>query len=587
MKLRTSFFDPVVLKKDITRFSPVWGLYTVFTLLFLLLMWESEETAARFVSNAPELFLAMGMVNFLYAPLVALCLFGDLFKSRMCNALHALPLRREGWFLTHLTAGLLFCLVPNGVAALICAGLLGEYAWVAFLWLGLMLLQYLFFFGVATFGCLCAGNGVGAVAIYALINFLAVLVGWLAISFYQPLLYGIRFRFEDMANCCPIIRFCGANYLNLSYNNMKETAVFGGFFAEDWRCAAISAGVGVVLLGLSLLIYRRRSLESAGDLISFKPAAPVALTLYTLCAGTLLYFLASATGAVPKYLFLVVGLAIGFFTGKMLLERRVKVFCKKNLLIFGVAVGIFFASLGITALDPLGVTRHVPDMEQVSSVKLCASHYVYDLQQSGVHLTEDKDIEKVLSIHRDSLARRADDDQDTLPLYICYTLENGATVKRYYYVSVDSEGGQYLQNYFSSVEAVFGRKDPTQILYKLCWLECYSYDKDQPYLAVTADPDRMDISLLTDKYNKDSTFLAYTLKESADQDPVLTGLFDALIKDCQAGRMAQSWEFTKGREAVASITLEYKLGTHPSYLSITIYEDCENTVAYLNSLQGK
>ena len=33
MKLKTSFFNATVLKKDITRFAPVWGIYSVILLL--------------------------------------------------------------------------------------------------------------------------------------------------------------------------------------------------------------------------------------------------------------------------------------------------------------------------------------------------------------------------------------------------------------------------------------------------------------------------------------------------------------------------------------------------------------------------
>ena len=29
MKSRTSFFNPTVFKKDLTRFAPTWALYTV------------------------------------------------------------------------------------------------------------------------------------------------------------------------------------------------------------------------------------------------------------------------------------------------------------------------------------------------------------------------------------------------------------------------------------------------------------------------------------------------------------------------------------------------------------------------------
>ena len=40
--------------------------------------------------------------------LTAQLLFGDLYHSRLCNALHAMPVTREGWFLTHSAAGLAF-----------------------------------------------------------------------------------------------------------------------------------------------------------------------------------------------------------------------------------------------------------------------------------------------------------------------------------------------------------------------------------------------------------------------------------------------------------------------------------------------
>ena len=37
MKLKTPYFNPTVLKKDITRFAPVWALYTIFLLIYVIL----------------------------------------------------------------------------------------------------------------------------------------------------------------------------------------------------------------------------------------------------------------------------------------------------------------------------------------------------------------------------------------------------------------------------------------------------------------------------------------------------------------------------------------------------------------------
>ena len=586
MKLKTSFFEPTILKKDLTRFAPLWGLYGLFALLTVLLIWDLEGEAARFANNAPELFLSMGILNFLYAPIAAFVLFGDLFKSRMCNALHALPLRREGWFLTHLTAGMLFCILPNGLAALLAAALLQEYAWLAFLWLALMVLQYIFFFGTAAFACHCSGNYLGAIAVYGIINFLAVILGWLAITFYQPLLYGVQFDFYEFAKHCPVVRFTSALYLESHYDNMPGKLVFEHFIGEDWRYLGISSGLGLVFLALALLIYRVRNLESAGDLIAFKPAAPVFLVLYTFLAGTMLHFIASLTGTTLQYIFLAIGLAVGFFTGRMLLERRVKVFQGKNFLLFGILVAVFYASLGITALDPAGITRYVPEADQISYVNLGSSHYIYDLNRNTLVLSDPADIEKVVTIHQECIEYPGEETsfQSTyLPVYICYHLKNGTTLERYYYADIESATADTVQSYFSSEAAVFDGMEAETVLKNLRMIEVYSYADDMPSLAVATSEDYLDLSYYTDKYGDSGKCLAY-LCEDPSQDPVLQGLFEAMKKDCGSGEIAQSGQIYN-KAIYAHINLKYYLGTSAGYLDIEIFEGCENTIAYLKSLQ--
>ena len=116
MKLRTSFFNGTVLKKDITRFAPVWALYTVFLIiLFLSGQREDPTLSANAIAN---LLSEMAIFSLIYGGLCANILFGDLFQGRMCNALHALPITRESWFATHALAGLLFCIVPSVVGAI-------------------------------------------------------------------------------------------------------------------------------------------------------------------------------------------------------------------------------------------------------------------------------------------------------------------------------------------------------------------------------------------------------------------------------------------------------------------------------------
>ena len=70
MRLKT-LCSKAVLKKDITRFAPLWGLYTVFTLMFVILLRDAEESAPRFMNIASDIMQMMGLVNIVYGGLCA------------------------------------------------------------------------------------------------------------------------------------------------------------------------------------------------------------------------------------------------------------------------------------------------------------------------------------------------------------------------------------------------------------------------------------------------------------------------------------------------------------------------------------
>ena len=92
MKLRTSCFNITAFRKNLTRFAPLWILASVFqALLLLMIVARSADLVAAQLADIPG---PMALYNLGYALLCAACLFGDLFNSRMCNALHAMPMKR-------------------------------------------------------------------------------------------------------------------------------------------------------------------------------------------------------------------------------------------------------------------------------------------------------------------------------------------------------------------------------------------------------------------------------------------------------------------------------------------------------------
>jgi AraC-like DNA-binding protein len=65
MKSRTSFFNATVLKKDITRFAPVWGLYILFLLVDFLTGARNDQKEILAASLA-DMMRTMSIVNLIF-----------------------------------------------------------------------------------------------------------------------------------------------------------------------------------------------------------------------------------------------------------------------------------------------------------------------------------------------------------------------------------------------------------------------------------------------------------------------------------------------------------------------------------------
>ncbi len=540
MKLRTSFFNGAVLKKDITRFAPIWALYTIFSLLALMAF--DAETSWDMVSACHDVLGGMAVINFFYAGIAAVMFFGDLYSSRMCNALHAFPMRREGWFITHLVSGLLFCLVPNLLMVILTSFTLGSMFYIAFLWLAVMLLQYLFFFGIASLSALCAGSRLGMAAVYGLINFLSLLVYYLAYTFYVPLLHGIETQLSYFTFFCPTVHMSGNAY----FNYIPYFGTFQGIVWEEWFYLFAVAGIGVAAMALAVLLYRRRQLERAGDLISVGFLRPVFLVIATVGAGAVMHAFGSLFSNTLKYVFSAVGLTVGFFAGRMLLMRTVKVFQPKSFGIFALLIVIFGLSMGLTKLDPLGIVTYVPKTRQVEQVTIATTpNRYYDYYRGPtVTLQDTEAIEDILKLHG-TLTTQENADHNAVSLYIEYAMKGGNTVRRHYRVATESDQGKLLNKYLSSWQCVFQTDH---------W-EGFKNSVQKIYVADLED-----------------RFPTHAYDE----------LLEAMYLDCQAGNMAQEWIFHSKEEHAGWVEIStYEGKTQTNFLSLNIYKSCVNTVSVL------
>ena len=454
MKSRTSFFNFTLFKKDITRFAPLWALYAIGMSLTMLTTYNALGSYFGPVRTLGENIGYYSIYNLFYGALVAQLLFGDLFNARLCNGLHAMPMTREERFGSHIVAGLAFSIVPNLVVSLLMIPAFGQDWYLPFAWLGSMTLQYLFFYGAGVLAVFCTGNRFAMAVVYAILNFGSVMVYWFAETVYLPMMNGVVLETDVFGYFSPIVQMISADgYFVMSRKEswyVTNQYVFRGL-SENWNYLLIYAGVGLMALAVSLLLYRKRALESAGDFIAVKCLRPVFLVLYTLCAGAFLAVFGDVFTVGNGYLvFLIVGLIVGLFTGKMLLERSTRVFGKKSFLHLAVMTAVILLSLGVAKFDLLGIVGYVPDGEDVSTVTV---HSKYGNWKS-IELDNPEEIADIRNIHRLSVEQNCEGGCGREHFYvtISYALRNGQKVTREYILHNGSDADSALKALYASLD---------------------------------------------------------------------------------------------------------------------------------------
>lgn len=556
MKSRTSFFNPTAFKKDVTRFAPAWVLYSVGLFMILAVTILDRVDAYRAESLSRSLVF-MVFINLGYGLLAGQLLFGDLFNPRHCNALHAMPLTRDCWFYTHVIAGLAFSLVPNLVMSLIAMAMLGSGWQVALWWLAANALQYLFFFGLAVCAALCVGSRFAMLLVYGIVNFFSIIVYWFYYAIYEPLLYGVSLTADPFTLFCPVwtmVQNSGLIDVVQAELTFDVVAVNPG---AGWGYLGICAGIGVLLIGVARVLYNSRKLECAGDFMAVRALEPVFLTLYTLCAAAGFQIFAELFGT-NAYIFLALGFTVGYFTGRMLLMRTIRVFQPKGFVGFAVLAAVFVASMVLTRLDPLSIVTRIPDTDDVVEVYVSNDAYYSPADPQTPALDSVADIDAARELHRLALEAHIDDRSDydgrILWVNLHYVLESGAAVKREYAIAADSPAGQILQEFMSRPAYVLGAEDVDTALARVDYLYL-SCDTPEGYMENQLDRHSVHVR----------------------------GILDAVYADCLTGAMAQDWAFHEGEESVG--WLEFRIEEQPgywNYYSINIYDSAVNTTAYLH-----
>lgn len=443
MRSKTSYFNPALFKKNLTRFWPLWGgaslIGALFPLAFLTILIREDVFLKELISDPLEVTLGYYQVvawiiptlSLLYAALCALAAWGWLYNPRSVGMYHSLPITRKGLFVTSFLSGFSMMLLPYAVtgalAVLITAAVGGlEPVGLAVTILS-VLGQSFFFYASATLVVFITGNPFAFAAFYFLFHFLAAGAEWLASRLMTMFYFGVHRAYEGVVEFLSPTLYLTKN-LDIDAVYKQITTASGWIDNGDLESVTLVNGwltgvyalVGVALLAAAWALYRRRRSECAGDVVAVGWMKPVFRYGVALCAafagGMLLYSLffeglqnTATAGAAPMAVCMAIAGVIGYYIASMLLSKSLRVFRGSWKGALGTVIAAAALCLAIAA-DPFGLESWIPQEGQVQAVRL----YLSGWNGGGVSawLEDPAAIREVLNAHRAILSEREELDRD-------------------------------------------------------------------------------------------------------------------------------------------------------------------------------
>ncbi len=462
MQQKTSFFSKTVFLKNITHYWPVWAAYLVVCLLRLPISLYSRLNsvdASSAVANTEDSLIAIlqdtvqGALQpfavFLFACITGIALFSYLYQARSAYMLHALPVCRESLYITNVLSGICFLVIPQIVAFLagIFVCFLHHVTHLEYLmhWLLLSTGMVIFAFALTLLVVMITGNIVAAPVFFFLINYLYVGCRTIVAWFVEVLCYGITdacFTFGDFLSPYYFLSHRFSGFFSTLFMGMKkelslpETYLFiGGYFAAS-----------IPLFVLAFVLYKRKHLETTGDILTVPCLKPVFRWVLTFCFSSVatiwahtLFSAGSKTrsGLLPITIFMAVGCVIFFFLSDMILQKRFFVFCRRKFAECGILAALFLALLISIDCNLFGSETRIPPKDKIESIFL-DGNYPIDVDKD--------DFEKVVAIHKSlvdskkeiqSYFQKYSSNPSYTSLELKYTLKSGSVISRTYQIPVE------------------------------------------------------------------------------------------------------------------------------------------------------
>ena len=450
MRSKTSFINKTVFKKNMMLYWPLVVCYLVYGIVKVpgtLWMGIRQQASAGY---AECLTGSLNLESDFYAAAVmalisGMLLFGYLFKAESANMMHALPVTRTELFFTNVFSGFFFLFVPQILVFLVTMlvsisprSTQGQYIGI---WLLSVMGVSFFLFAVVCFCAAFTGQLFALPVYFVVVNFLALGISTGVRAVISFLGYGISYSATPEVVLLRVLS--PFDYL---CSHVSIRAYYAVNEKGEYVVSAIRYTGGNVVLGylfaaciLYLLAwygYKKRRLESAGDLLTFQWVKPVfrwgvGVCIGYMAAALLADFLQVVFIPVTEILFYVlVNLFafLGFFIAEMFVQKSFRVFTRKRFQEYGLFFAFTLVSFAGLLLTSRLMEQNIPKEEQIAGAYIemnCPVQFLGD------------DIRKVTDLHKELTRnkkdfRYAESLENDASVYISYRLKNGKYIYREY-----------------------------------------------------------------------------------------------------------------------------------------------------------
>ena len=462
MKSKISFFNKTIFWKNVTLYWPIWGIYTLVSLIQQpIILWLCNITGSMMANGYTKEQRFNDLISCLYfEPYVVLIAFGALitgmalysylYNQKSANMIHSLPVDRTQLFGTTLISGWAFLIAPLFLTAvatsIICAfyGISGySYVWSWFICVACLAFIA---FGIVSICALFTGH----IVVLPMYTFVLCYMSWLVYYFMTVIVTTFGFGVTILSGTAETIATmlcppqCFATQLTW-FHKYSDTHELIDADIIGVEYIMIYMVIALVFYIAAYVIYRKRKIEQAGDFLTVnwvKPIFRAAVGSVGGIAGAMIIreiLIDIGLGCgVPVFVIAMLFLGIVcYFAAAMFIKKSFHVFKKRDWLGCGIFTLVLFTVFGVMYGLSSEYEKYTPSIEDIEYAEVQKG---YEVTLYGEEATAILEIQKDILAQVDYIEGKIESGNRYYDIvYINYKLKNGQYVSRRYPLPEDDE----------------------------------------------------------------------------------------------------------------------------------------------------